>query len=68
MPHEGVVITQIIETGQPKVCPFVMSIVVYIPLVGLFRVARFDEQGNAKAYTLWNERQELAPRFFFCMG
>ena len=45
-----------------------MSIVVYIPLVGLFRVARFDEQGNAKAYTLWNERQELAPRFFFCMG
>ena len=23
MPHEGVVITQIIETGQPKVCPFV---------------------------------------------
>ena len=23
MPHEGVVITQIIDTGQPKVCPFV---------------------------------------------
>ena len=44
------------------------SITVYIHLVGLIRVARFDEQGNAKAYTLWNERQELAPRFFFYMG
>ena len=23
-----------------------------------------DEQGNAKAYTLWNGRQEPAPRFY----
>ena len=27
------------------------SIVVYKPFVGLIRVARFDEQGNAKAFT-----------------
>ena len=24
-----------------------------------------DEQGNAKAYTLWNGRQEPAPRFIY---
>lgn len=40
------------------------SIIVYKPFVGLIRVARFDEQGNAKAFRMWNERQELAPRFF----
>ena len=37
---------------------------VYIHLVGLIRVARFAEQGNATPFTLWNERQALAPRFF----
>ena len=25
---------------------------------GAFDVARFDEQGNARAFTLWNERQD----------
>ena len=45
-----------------------VRVIAYIPLVGLIRVARFDEQGNAKALTLWNEQQELAPRFFFYMG
>lgn len=44
------------------------SIIVYKPFVGLICVARFDEQGNAKTYTLWNERQELAPRSIFYMG
>ena len=68
MPHEGVVITQIIETGQPKVCPFVNEYCCIHTSRGAVRVARFDEQGNAKAYRLWNEQQELAPRFFFYMG
>lgn len=40
------------------------SIIVYIHLVGLIRVARFDLMGNAKAFESWNERQELAPRPF----
>ena len=44
------------------------SITVYIHLVGLIRVARFDLMGNARAFESWNERQELAPRFFFYMG
>lgn len=29
---------------------------------GAFDVARFDRQGNARAFTSWNGQQELAPR------
>ena len=32
---------------------------------GAFGVARFDWQGNAKAFTLWNERQ--AGSTLFCI-
>jgi hypothetical protein len=34
-------------------------------LRGAFVVARFDNQGNAKAFTQWNGQQDLAPRFVF---
>lgn len=28
-----------------------------------FNVARFDEQGNERAFIVWNERLRLLPRF-----
>jgi hypothetical protein len=30
-------------------------------------VARFDEQGNARAFRMWSERKATAPRFFLYM-
>ncbi|MCQ2233670.1 MAG: hypothetical protein MJZ24_02885 [Paludibacteraceae bacterium] len=64
MPHEGVDVTLIIDAGNPNCALSSMSVVVYIPLVGLFRVARFDLMGKCEGLTPWNERQELAPRSF----
>ena len=37
---------------------------IYI-LRGAFDVARFDEQGNAKAFTLWNGQQDWLHVFMF---
>ena len=36
---------------------------IYI-LRGAFCVARFDEQGNAKAFTLWNGQQDWLHVFY----
>ena len=36
---------------------------IYI-LRGAFDVARFDEQGNAKAFTLWNGQQDWLHVFY----
>ena len=43
MPHEGVVIAQSLILDSRMYVLLSMSFVVYIPLVGLIRVARFDE-------------------------
>ena len=42
-----------------------MGIGVYIPLVGLSCIARFDRQGNARAYILWNEQKVRLHVFHF---
>ena len=39
----------------------------YIHTRGAFSVARFDEQGNAKAFRMWNERQDWLHVLFICM-
>ena len=38
----------------------------YNILRGGFRVARFDNQGNAKAFTQWNGRQDWLHVFYVC--
>ena len=43
---------------------YMKAIPIFI-LRGAFVVARFDNQGNAKAFTQWNGQQDLAPRFVF---
>ena len=68
MPHEGVVITQIIETGQPKVCPFVNEYCCIHTSRGADPRCSFRLDGQCEGLTPWNERQELAPRFFFLYG
>jgi hypothetical protein len=32
-----------------------MSVIIYLHWRGAFGVARFDNPGNAKAFTLWSE-------------
>ena len=39
---------------------------IYIHRRGAFSVARFDNPGNAKAFTAWNEHQ-AGSTFFVCM-
>lgn len=39
---------------------------IYIHRRGAFSVARFDNPGNAKAFTAWNEHQ-AGSTFFICM-
>ena len=43
-----------------------LSVTIYLHRRGAFSVARFDNPGNAKAFTLWNERQ-TGSTFFVCM-
>ena len=38
---------------------------IYMHRRGAFDVARFDEQGNARAFRMWNEQQGSAPRFLY---
>ena len=37
---------------------------IYIHIRGAFSVARFDRQGNAKAFESWNEQQDWLHVFF----
>jgi hypothetical protein len=41
-----------------------MGFSVYIHHRGAFSVARFDNQGNARAFTSWNERQTGSTFFY----
>ena len=39
---------------------------IYIHIRGAFSVARFDRQGNAKAFESWNEQQDWL-HVFLCL-
>ena len=64
MPHEGVVITQIIDIGQLKVCPFVNEYCCTYTSRGADPRCSFRRIGQCEGLSKWNERQELAPRLF----